>query len=101
MILLIPGRRDSCWNMGAKDSFEAGWNADKNIYNNKGAQNKAILAMINRLKEPKDSSLDPTTMTNHFDIATYIDADSLGIEANTFADRLGLYLSMNGRNVFN
>ena len=92
-ILLFPGRRDPCWNMGAKDMFVKGFNADPNWMTNKGAQNKAIKAMIDRLKEPKESGVDLTNMPNAFDIATYVGQDNIGDFSFSFTDRLGQLLS--------
>jgi len=35
-ILLIPGKRDKCWDMGAKDSSLMQYTNDPNYLNNKG-----------------------------------------------------------------
>jgi len=97
IIMLFPGRRDPCWGVGFSDMWTAGWNDDPNYKNNQGAQNKAIKAMIDRLKEPQDSQYDLTAMPNAFDMTTYIEADDLGEHKWTFADRFGVLLGLNGR----
>jgi hypothetical protein len=58
------------------------------------------MAMVARLMEAKDSTLDLTNMPNAFDIGTYLDADDLGEHKWSFSDRLGLMLSQNLRGIF-
>jgi hypothetical protein len=57
------------------------------------------MAMVARLMEAKDSSLDLTNMPNAFDITTYLDSD-LGEHKWSFSGRLGLLLTQNLRGVF-
>ena len=54
-ILLIPTRRDACYDMGGKDDWVKGYNNDENVYNKKGKQTEAIFRMIEQLKKPKDA----------------------------------------------
>jgi len=54
--------------MGGKDMLVKGWNADPEWMTNEGKQQKSIMAMVARLMEAKDSSLDLTSMPNAYDI---------------------------------
>jgi hypothetical protein len=57
-IVLSPSRRDDCWDMGSKADFTRGWNNDANYLNKDGKQTQAIMRMIERLMQPKDSQYD-------------------------------------------
>ena len=35
-ILLFPGRRDDCWEMGGKNDWTAMWNSDPDYLNKNG-----------------------------------------------------------------
>ena len=35
-ILLFPGRRDDCWEMGGKNDWTAAWNSDPDYLNKNG-----------------------------------------------------------------
>ena len=100
IIMLFPGRRDACYSVGFLDNWTKGWSEQPNYKNNKGAQNKAVKAMIDRLKEPQDSQYDLSAMPNAFDMTTYIDAEDLGEHHWTFAERFGVLLGVNGRQLF-
>lgn len=45
-ILLMPGRRDKCWDMGHKATSLMQFTNDPNYLNKKGKQNKAIMNMV-------------------------------------------------------
>ena len=50
-IILMPNKRDACWNM--EYSPFAGVANDMDFLKKDGAQNKAIMRMIEHLKGPK------------------------------------------------
>lgn len=92
-IILMPNKRDGCWNMEYKPVF--GYANDPNFLKKDGAQNKAIMQMVERLLEAKDDQYDLTDMPNengYFDQ----DASEFVPEGNeTFWDNLGVWLSQN------
>ena len=59
-IILLPTRRDACYDMGAKTSWTMGYNNDENVFNKNGKQTEAIMRMIEQLKKPKGAKYDLT-----------------------------------------
>ena len=51
-IVLIPSRRDACYDMGAKETWTMGYNNDPNNFNKEGKQTQAYMRMIEKLMEP-------------------------------------------------
>jgi len=84
--------------MGGKDNWSRVWNEDPDYLNKNGKQNKAIMRMVERLMEAKDSSVDLTNMVWSMDIATVTAADYvLEDDGFTFNDKLGVLATMNVR----
>jgi hypothetical protein len=83
--------------MGDKNYWSVGYNHDPDYMNKDGKQIKAIMRMIDRLKEPKEADFDITNAPNHFDIDTYVNNEEPLDAGFTFGDKLGLLLSQNVR----
>jgi len=85
--------------MGGKDEWTTAWNEDPDYLNKNGKMNRAIMRMVERLKEPKDSSVDLTNMKWNLDIATFLPDDYEGPEDDgfTFMDKLGVLATQNVR----
>lgn len=89
IIYLFPASRDACWNM-QWDIF--GYTNDNEWLKKDGAQGKAIMNMIDRLKQAKDGS-DIANLPNkvNYDFTATWESTDLP----TFWDDLGALLSLN------
>jgi hypothetical protein len=89
VITVFPMSRDACWNM---ESTLIGYSNDYYWLDKEGAQSKAIMRMIEKLKAPKDAGVDLTNLPNTPDV---FEEGYAGEGNDSFFDNLGVIISMN------